>query len=397
MRPEIPRRSAPLVVMLAAVVLLLPRPAAAFPWMIHHGYTQCAQCHIDPSGAGVLTDYGRAQGEILLRTQYGEPNPAPETFASFLFGAVDLPEGMQVQPDVRALVIPEPGNIELIVMQADLRLGYSGGPWSASAAIGGVSDGAELAWLSSNEGGWNLVSREYWLGYTPTRSLTLRAGRMNLPFGIRTEDHILYVRSATATTTNDDQQLGLAATWTQKRLRAEVMGIAGNLQVSPDDFRKRGYSAYAALMPNKTLEIGASSLFTTSQLDVETLEPRTFLAEGLFVRAAPIPELAILAEADLMFDRAGEGEDWVRGWVGTGILDYEPLQGLHVQGLGDVCSPDLSGPSGADRTIWNAGGAVQWFFAPRADLRLDAAYGSLFCTAGASASPYGLVQAHLYL
>ena len=51
---------------LAALGLALaPGRAEAFPWMIHHGYTNCAQCHVDPSGGGVLTDYGRAQGEIL--------------------------------------------------------------------------------------------------------------------------------------------------------------------------------------------------------------------------------------------------------------------------------------------------------------------------------------------
>ena len=57
---------------LVGLVALLPRPAAAYPWMVSHGYTACAQCHVDPTGAGTLTAYGRAQSEILLRTPAGE-------------------------------------------------------------------------------------------------------------------------------------------------------------------------------------------------------------------------------------------------------------------------------------------------------------------------------------
>src|SRR5215831_5235203 len=51
-------------------LLLSPRSARAYPWMIRHDYTACAQCHVDPSGGGPLTAYGRAMGEVILRTRY---------------------------------------------------------------------------------------------------------------------------------------------------------------------------------------------------------------------------------------------------------------------------------------------------------------------------------------
>ena len=57
----------------ALFVLLLSRTAAAYPWMIRHEYTQCANCHADPAGGGLLNTYGRAQGEILMRMRYGSP------------------------------------------------------------------------------------------------------------------------------------------------------------------------------------------------------------------------------------------------------------------------------------------------------------------------------------
>lgn len=388
MRPE--ASFAALLCALAA--LATPRRAEAFPWMIHHGYTGCAQCHVDPSGSGVLTAYGRAQSEILLRTHYGDARGNPDLTSQFLFGRVPIPSSVQIQPDLRALLIPEPGNMRFILMQADLRAGLQLGRFSASASLGGVSAGAEQAWVLGSDTGMSLVSREYWVAIQPTRSWELRVGRMNLPYGLRTEDHILYVRSATATSINDDQQVGASAVYQTKKVRAELMGIAGNFQVSPDDFRKRGYSGYAALALSKTFEVGASSLWTTSKLDTDTLAPRTFAAEGLFLRAAPIKPLAILAEADLMVDR--QDSTTYDGLVGNAVVDYEPVQGLHVQGIGGYCDSDLSSP---DAPAWTGRVGVQWFFAPRVDVRIDGGDGVLYCTQGQTPTPFGLIQAHFFL
>src|SRR5882672_5766622 len=81
-----------------AVLQLFPGVAHAYPWMIRHDYTACAQCHVDPSGGGPLSQYGRAMGEVLLRTRYGaeaagadgdEAEPGPG--GKFLWGALPLP------------------------------------------------------------------------------------------------------------------------------------------------------------------------------------------------------------------------------------------------------------------------------------------------------------------
>ena len=53
--------------LLVALLWLLVGPAHAHSWMIREGYATCAECHLDPSGGGLLTDYGRAQSEILMR------------------------------------------------------------------------------------------------------------------------------------------------------------------------------------------------------------------------------------------------------------------------------------------------------------------------------------------
>lgn len=379
---------------LAALALALaPGRAEAFPWMIHHGYTNCAQCHVDPSGGGVLTDYGRAQGEILLRTLWSPAAEDPSAFASFGFGAFDLPEFLELQADVRGMVIPQPGNVRLLLMQSDLRGAVQAGAFVASAGIGVVSEGGEQAWITSSESTrWNLVSREYWAGATPAKGWMVRAGRMNQPFGIRTEDHILKVRSVTRTTSNDDQTLGLAVLASSRKLRAEVMGIAGNVQVRPDAFRERGYSGYVAWAPISSFELGASSKYTRAEADVATLAPRTFMAHGLHTRAAVVPELAVMAEADLLLE--GDDAGITPGLTGLLLLDWEPTQGLHLQGIGEYCDGDLADPASP---AWTGMGAAQWFFAPRVDLRVDAGYGVLGCSAGADPGPLALLQGHFYL
>ena len=53
----------------------------AYPWMIRHGHDGCAQCHMDPSGAGLLTTYGREIGEAELPMRYG-PAPSEETLTA---------------------------------------------------------------------------------------------------------------------------------------------------------------------------------------------------------------------------------------------------------------------------------------------------------------------------
>ena len=55
------------------VSFLCESKAHAYTWMIRHGYSGCMPCHTDPSGAGPLTQYGRAQGELLMQTRYGAP------------------------------------------------------------------------------------------------------------------------------------------------------------------------------------------------------------------------------------------------------------------------------------------------------------------------------------
>lgn len=389
------------VALLVLFAGLFARPAFAYPFMIGHGYTACAQCHTDPSGGSALTEYGRAQAEIFMRTAYGKKSAEPGPIKDFAFG-VPLPKQLQLQGDVRSLLFPRPTDatatdwtMRFILMQADLRAHVKIGGFRAYGSIGYVSEGGEGAWFTSNDTGTggNVVSREHWLGYDVAKGLTIRAGRLALPYGIRTEEHLLYARSVTRTTTNDDQQLGLDAVYGKGKIRAEVMGIAGNFQLGPDDYRERGYSALFAYAPMNTLEVGVSSMFTHAELDIDFLVPRDRQAHGVFARYAPIEKVRFLGEAHLLLD-SQDGADAMVGSVGYLQVDTEPVRGVHVKGTGEWCETDHADaldPTG------RGGLTVQWFFAPHMDMRLDGMYGALYCTPGVEAGPSATAQLHLFL
>src|SRR5262249_52137057 len=105
-RAKLVRPFAKLVFLLLAGGALAALPvsnAQAYPWMIRHEYTGCMPCHADPSGGGILTAYGRAQGEILLSMRYGksaEEDPGPG--GEFLWGLVKLPPEFLLEPTFRS-------------------------------------------------------------------------------------------------------------------------------------------------------------------------------------------------------------------------------------------------------------------------------------------------------
>ena len=95
-----------------AMVLLFSPSARAYPWMIRHGYTGCVPCHTDPSGgAGVLTEYGRAQSDLLLRMRYTESSESGEAdnASKFLWGLIPTPGELRLGADFARGVLQQSG------------------------------------------------------------------------------------------------------------------------------------------------------------------------------------------------------------------------------------------------------------------------------------------------
>jgi hypothetical protein len=367
--------------------------------MVRHGYTSCVPCHMDPSGGGILAPYGRAVGSLVLNTRYGEQTDEPDPTAEFLLGAVKLPEQIMLGGDARMLWLASKAEDTavrryLFLMQADAEAAVDIGPVIASGSIGYAEDGAYPAAITRGPEK-NLVSRLHWVGYQidEPSGLVVRAGRMNLPFGVRTIEHTLWTRALTGTTINSDQQHGVAVSWAPDRFRGEIMGILGDYQIRPDDYRERGYSAFLEFWALPKLGVGASSLVTYRKLDPEYLTAAWRQAHGVFGRwATPWDPLVLLGEADYV-QRSPKGDVRRKGTVGYLQADLELVQGIHFMLTGEMQHVGVHGTPFS----WGLWLSQAWFVAPHLDFRLDSIYQSIGNSAGRSSALELLAQAHLYL
>jgi hypothetical protein len=365
--------------------------------MIRYDYSQCVPCHVDPSGSGPLSPYGRVLGEELLRTPYGARGDDPGPAAEFLWGAVPLPEQLLLGGDLRLLHMRQKLEdtkliSEWILMQADLEATLQFGKFIASGSLGYADQGA-LGAAITREPKRNLVSRQHWLGYGIGDSVLVRAGRMNMPFGIRNVEHTFWTRNLTRTSINDDQQHGVAAAFASDAFRGELMGILGNFQLRPDVFRERGYSAYFEWLATPKLALGASSLITHRDLDPQFSRETWRHAHGGFVRwATDWKPLVLLSESDYVLE-SPKDDEWHEGVVGFLQADFEVVQGIHLIATGEAQNVGINSPPAS----WGAWLSYAWFFAPHADLRFDGIYQSRGSDTGRLDALTLLIQGHVYL
>lgn len=399
---------------LAALVVLASlapaKTAHAYAWMVRHGEMQCANCHADPSGGELLTKYGRLEGYELLRMKYErspagqEAGPATSPKTGFLWGLWDTPSWLLLGGSLRGAAFAQ-GDFRVFPMQLDLYGQIKLGRFRMGGSLGAAkvrqnSPNAREAFVTANQGNeLNLVSRTHWLALDLGKASewTLRAGRLNLPFGVRVSEHYLWVRDVTRTDRDADQQHGGALAYSGSKLRTEVMGIAGNYQIRPDRYRERGYSGHVEYAVNDGLGVGVSSLLTVAKADRVSFEQlsTTRGVHGAFARARLTKPLVLLAEADVLHtSRRG------LGYAGFAQLDYEFIQGLHAIGTAEVLDRGLhdtkpgttpysavAGQGNPQAGLWLS---LDWFLLPQLEARID---GILRQGSGASF----LAQIHAYL
>ena len=385
------RRRSGLAIAYAAFIFLglAPRAAHAYTWMIRHGFSGCAACHLDPSGGGLLNEFGLGEAADLLRSHYGSDPAAVQPF----FGLWTNPSWLLTGGSFRDMVLfmktdGAPLSHQNILMQADLRAGIDAGRWRAAASLGVITNSNSPAAVVGD-----LVAREYWAGYTfASDNVLLRAGRINVPFGVRSIEHTLFVRAVTRTDLNDTQEDGVSLAARGYGFRGEVMAIAGNYQESPDALRERGYSGYVEWSPASHYALGVSSLVTYAAEDVYLRVANTRQAHGVIVRASPLQPLVVLGEGDVII----QSPSGLQRWTGLATMlqaDLEPWQGLHIIGTGETYASGQPGTA----TSWSVWGGLDWFCLSHVDVRFDYVHQSL--SQGTARIPVDayMVQLHLFL
>ena len=399
-------RHGPLLLLLAA--LATPGAARAYPWMIRHGYSGCGVCHLDPSGAGLLTDYGRAQSDLLMATRWtSEKSEEASPTSEFGLGLFKLPDWLFLgfsyrggELFARSTTNNDSGQQQTTAtdqrwlhMLADLRAGLRIGRFRASGTIGWLPYPASAISVTNSETN-NIVAREFWAGWEIGEEAGLvRGGRINLPFGLRNVEHTAWVRAATRTDINEGQQYGVSLLLAGETVRGEIMAIAGNYQLKPDDYRERGYSGYVEAMVAPSMALGLSSLVTRADRGLSTKVPTLRQAHGAFLRWGILPQLGLLAEADVLLQQR----------LGTGVLeagsatwtqfDWEPIQGFHLMPAFETWKQygDMGGVSTGE---WIT---VDWFPWSHLELRIDLFFRQQPHTGGSTHSLGALFQVHVLL
>lgn len=166
-------------ILLSAAFLLSPLLKSTggfcFPENIRHGYGSCETCHVSPSGAGLLTPYGKSLASELQST-WGETQER-------LF-----PRWLNVGGDQRQIYLKSENIETYFHMQSELELGL--GPLFGFTAVGSVGfygpdQKAETRRLYLK----HQISR---FGYT----LISRLGKFQPAYGIMFDDHTLSVKRA---------------------------------------------------------------------------------------------------------------------------------------------------------------------------------------------------------
>jgi hypothetical protein len=282
------------------------------------------------------------------------------------------------------------GEYRLFPMQLDAYGQFRFGDFffGGSAGVSKVPAGSPHARAAQVTGGqgdeWNMISRNHYVGMDfGEQKFTLRAGRLNLPFGVRIPEHTFWVREATRTDRESDQQHGVALAYNSDIAHAEGMVILGNYQLGPDKFRERGYTFFVEVLAASRAAIGVSSLYTFAEVDRLTLAHSVARgAHGISTRIAIADPFALLGEFDLLTNSTRD-----LGYVGFLQGDYEIVQGVHALLTGEVLDQGFEKfyPKSTEQALdppqktkgngkpqFGAWISAQWFFLPHLDIRVDA-------------------------
>jgi hypothetical protein len=401
------------VVGLLAVVAW-PDRAEAYPWMIRHEYNNCIACHTDPSGGGLLTPFGRAQSQVLISTKYSSEEVNPGKFIYFA-GFLETPPSVFLGAWFRTGYIsrntdaqgetPATSQGDLVAMRYDFQAQVNVDKVKFNVSLGisprnEAAGQAQSAFVTRRLNAQNgllkevqVVSREHWVGYEVSDAIMFRAGRINLPFGLRNFEHNSWVRTSTRTDYNQGQQHGITASYGDEHVRGEVMAILGNYQIAPDAYRERGYSGYVEFAIGQYQALGFSSLMTYASSDLAKGTSLFRQAHGPYTRYTIFKPLVILAEVDLLANSFKDTKTYT-GWTGFLQADVEPIQGVHFMGTGEFLRSGLN-DFGDERTNFGLWGSAWWFPVPHLDVRVDAI--RRFGPAPFLGTTTYLAQLHVYL
>lgn len=317
----------------AFLPFLLPNLLLAFPENIRMGYASCAMCHINPTGGGLVTEYGKqASSEFLSTWHFAQAQTSDEKEPTLTWGS-----------DIRVLgYTTKTGLVEksgLIPMQLDAKAGYRFLDWYTAVVSLGFYDGP-------------VQFRNAYILAKINESIFTRFGKFFPAYGINTPDHSIPTRSALGFGQGRESlnvELGFANDVGELVIDAILSEASDGISAE-----ETGGTARLAWYAAGKNQIGASLLMTDSKVWKRTMY-------GLFAMVGFSRSLYLLAEVDEEFRKPTENDtstpenSRIVTWNKVG-WEFQP--GIHAFVSYGSCV-NILGNFDPDTHTWGPG--LQWY------------------------------------
>jgi hypothetical protein len=324
------------------LVVALAAPAAAYPqFQLSSGSVRCSQCHISPSGGGLLTQWGSEESADTI---------TPGGDARFLHGLVTLPEWLQLGGDLRVAALAndvgstEGTELAAFPMQADIGAAINAGALKVVGYVGArgrVRSGAPTSPPSSGSMVESpslasyFISREHYVMYQPDEAegFYVRAGRFAAPYGLRLADHTAYVRRYLGYNLLEETY-GVGVGYLANAIEIHATGFVYDpLQGGPR--KEAGGALMAEMQPGNTAVIGLSARAGVASTDTRL---QAGLHAKLWIDGAKLLMQGEVDGVHQTFDGGG-ARNQLAAYVGPVLV---PMKGLYTGVAYQAFAEDLA-------------------------------------------------------
>jgi hypothetical protein len=268
------------------LVLLGTQRADAYPQYQLSRDQTCSDCHISPSGGGLLSENG-----LLVAERTSQWGMSPE----FMYDKLPLPSWLTLGGDFRGALgyLHTPDDAyPVFPMQADIyvRGNYKG--FSLQLTVGGRPPRWSSRGSSVTDRLW---SREHYVMWQEDGNdgLFVRVGRFMPVFGLRFAEHPDYNRRYGGTQLYSDTY-GAAVEYVTQTWEAHLTGFIEDPLIDAV-VQDNGVAAYAELRLNKELSVGAEAMVASHDGDTKI--------RGGATAKLYLPSPDVLVQAELQFVR----------------------------------------------------------------------------------------------
>lgn len=269
--------------MVAFILLTRSYYAFSYPQNIAQGYSSCGTCHMSPDGGGRANAYGHLSLEAFI--------PDKKDVISWMSGYREHKENKaimgydeemkpkfqyEIGGNMRTLLLysnpiepKDKTSFDLIPMLFEAQFVLLRGKFSFYGAFNPLFEKDFSKPLETSKK-IKPFSREHWLMYNFSEGLYLRAGRMDLPFGLKSVDHTRATKQVLELE-QQDQYYGLMLDYVSNRWALHFMPYMGNYlkqkRSEADNEEKGGVLTVKAMVPTKIV-LGFSSLLKKNKQDL---------------------------------------------------------------------------------------------------------------------------------